>query len=64
MVRLIEKNAGLAPGSLFIAPVCELWGHHRIDVGSDFGIPEHIRRISRSLQEVLQRFVTHSNFSR
>src|ERR1700733_6137568 len=36
MVRLIEKNAGLPPGSLLVAPVRELWRDHRIDVGSDF----------------------------
>ena len=32
VVRLIEERAGLAPGTLLVAPVRELAGHLRIDV--------------------------------
>ena len=36
VMRLIEKNAGLPPGTLLIAPVRVLRGNYRIDVSSHF----------------------------
>jgi hypothetical protein len=36
VMRLIEKNAGLPPGTLLIAPVRVLRGNHRIDISSHF----------------------------
>src|SRR5207244_2942086 len=34
VVRLVEKGAGLPPGTLFISPVRELGAHHRKGIWS------------------------------
>jgi hypothetical protein len=49
VMRLVEKNAGLPPGELFITPVCELGWNHRIDVSAYLRISQHVHRVSNGL---------------
>ena len=42
VVRLVEQDAGVAPGALLVAPVGELGCDHRIDVGADLRIAQHL----------------------
>ena len=46
---LIEKNGGLAPGALLVAPVGELGGDNGKDTRSDLRIAEHVYRITGCL---------------
>ena len=47
VVGLVEKNAGLSPGALFIAPVRVFGGNHGIDVGAYLRIAQEVNRILR-----------------
>jgi hypothetical protein len=46
MVRLVEKNAALPPGALFVAPIRVFGGDYGIDISSDPRITEQVHRIS------------------
>src|SRR6516164_7856877 len=59
VVRLVEKNAAIAPGALLITPVCVFSRDYRIDIGSDLRISEHIHRIAGGLQKALEALITH-----
>jgi hypothetical protein len=43
---LVKKYAAIAPGALFVAPICELAGDDRVYVGSDFGVAEKVDWVS------------------
>jgi hypothetical protein len=46
---LIEKNGGLAPGALLVAPVGDLGGDNGKDTRSELRIAEHVYRITGCL---------------
>ena len=49
VITLIEKNGGLAPGALLVAPVGEHGGDNGKDTRSDLRIAEHVYRITGCL---------------
>src|SRR5215203_4275651 len=59
MKRLLEENAGLPPGTLFIPPVRVLGGSRK-GVGTYLRVTQHFDRAFGSLQRVFQALVTHS----
>ena len=59
VVGLVEKDAGLSPGALFVAPVAEFGCDHGIDIGAYPGITQHLYRISGALQNIFQTFFRH-----
>ena len=54
VVRLVEQHHGLAPCPLLVAPVGELVGHHRIDIGADLRIAQHVHRVRRFVEQLLE----------
>ncbi len=59
VVGLVEQNAGVAPGALLVAPVGEFGGDHRIDVGADLRIAQHVDGIADGLKFLFKVFVSH-----
>ncbi len=41
VVRLVEQDAGIPPGSLFVAPIGEFRRDNRIDIGADLRVAQH-----------------------
>ena len=59
VMRLVEERARLHPGDLLVAPVRELGGHCRVDVGTDLRVARHLDRAPGRLQLLLQVLVAH-----
>ncbi len=59
VVRLVEQNAGVPPGALFVAPVRVFGRHDRIDIGSDLRIAEQVDRVSGGFQQIFQALWVH-----
>jgi hypothetical protein len=53
VVRLIEQHRRLAPRCLLVAPVRELRGHYRVDVGADARVAQKIDWIAGGFEDVL-----------
>ena len=51
VMRLVKKHRALSPRTLLIAPIRILIGNHGIHIGPDLGIPEHVRRVTRALDQ-------------
>jgi hypothetical protein len=51
MVGLVEKNAGLLPGTLFISPIRELGRNHGIDIRTQLGTTQHLYGIPDALYQ-------------
>src|SRR5665213_161025 len=49
VMRLIEQHAGFAPRTLFVAPVREFAGYHRIYIGSDLRIAQQVHGVPDGL---------------
>ena len=47
VVGLVEKNAGVSPGALFIPPVAVFGGNHGIDISAYLRITQEVNRILR-----------------
>src|SRR5690606_19858306 len=59
VVGLVEENGGGPPCSLFVPPVAELGGHHRIHVGPDLGVAQHVDGVADRLEDVFQAPLGH-----
>ena len=60
VVRLVEQDARVPPGALFVSPVRELAGDDRVDVRSGLRIAQQFDRTAGGVQHVLEALVTHS----
>ena len=55
VMRLVEQDGGLTPGPLLPAPVAELVGDHRVDVGADLRVTQQRHRIGCLVEDILER---------
>src|SRR5690606_19933356 len=62
VMGLIEEHARLTPRALLVAPVRELGGNHRINIGTDLRIPKQINGIPYRLQQIFQASLAHSSW--
>ena len=46
VVRLVEQDAGVAPGALLVTPVAEFRSHNRVNIGADLRIAQHVDDIA------------------
>ena len=59
VMRLVVQHHRLAPGALLVAPVGELIGHNRVDVGADLRIAQQLDRIAGVLEHAFQALLIH-----
>jgi hypothetical protein len=50
VVRLVEQHGAVLPGPLFAAPVGEFGGDHRIDIGTQLRIAQHVHNVALPLR--------------
>ncbi len=61
VVRLVEQHGRLAPCALLVAPIAELAGHDRVDVGSNARVAQQPDRVAGRLKQLLQTALTHGS---
>ena len=54
VVGLVEEHGGLAPGALLAAPVAELVGDDRVDVGADLRVAKQLDDVARLVEYLLE----------
>ena len=59
VVGLVEQHGGIAPGALLVAPVGELGGDHRVDIGADLRVAQVLNCVASGLQDAIQILMTH-----
>ena len=59
VVRLVEQHGGVTPRPLLVAPVRVFRRHHRVHVGADLRVAQHLGHVARPLNQALQILSAH-----